>query len=168
MNDTKKKEIKKRIIKEEQKQTMRQLFFQKKISKAAGWVEIFISGLVLLAAIFFAGTLVWHLANAILHGSGDTEAFSEFIGNAFHIVIGIEFIKMLCKHNPATVVEVLMFAIARQMVVEHTSPAENLLCILGITILFAIRRFLFIEGDKEDHYQGNIAQYHLEDEKDME
>ena len=160
-----KREIREKLIKNDQKQTMKQLFYQKRISKAAGWVEIFISGLVLVAVMFFAAILVWHLANTILHGGGETEAFSEFLGSAFHIVIGIEFIKMLCKHNPATVVEVLMFAIARQMVVEHTTPAENLLCILGITILFAIRRFLFIEGDKEDRYQGNIAEYHHEEER---
>ena len=50
-----------------------------------------------------------------------------------------------------------MFAIARQMVVEHSTPLENLICIAGITVLFAIRRFLFTESDKEDHYQVNIT-----------
>lgn len=165
MNSTKEKEIKEKIIKRDYKQMLRQLFYQKKISKLAGWVEIFIAGLVLLAVTFFAGILILRLFETVFQSGGTTEGFSEFLADAFQIVIGIEFIKMLCKHNPATVVEVLMFAIARQMVVEHTSPAENLLCILGITVLFAIRRFLFIEGDEEDHYQGNIAEYRPDDDK---
>ncbi len=45
---------------------------------------------------------------------------------AFNLVICIEFVKMLCKHTPDTLVEVMMFAIARQMIVEHTeSTAES-------------------------------------------
>lgn len=145
---------------------MKQFYFQKKISRTAGWVEAFIAALVLIAVMFYAGILVWRLFQVIVAGNGDTEQFSAFLGNAFQIVIGIEFIKMLCKHTPATVVEVLMFAIARQMVVEHSSSSEKLICILGITVLFAIRRFLFIESDKEDHYQESITETYLEEREE--
>ncbi len=50
-------------------------------------------------------------------------------------MICIEFIKMLCKHMLDTLVEVLMFAIARQMIVEHTTPLENLIGISAIAVL---------------------------------
>ena len=158
--DTKEKKeilIKEKIKKKNARDIWRQLFYQKAISHTAGWVEIFISALVLVAVIFYAAALISRLFEVITTGGGDTALFSDFLGNAFQIVIGIEFIKMLCKHTPATVVEVLMFAIARQMVVEHSTPMENLICIAGITVLFAIRRFLFTESDKEDHYQVNIT-----------
>ncbi len=51
----------------------------------------------------------------------------EFVGVAFNLVICIEFVKMLCKQTPDTLVEVMMFAIARQMIVETYEPtAESL------------------------------------------
>ena len=53
---------------------------------------------------------------------------------------------MLCKHTPETVVEVLMFATARQMVVEHLLTWETLIGILGIGVLFAIRKYLFLSA----------------------
>ena len=53
---------------------------------------------------------------------------------------------MLCRHNMGSVVEVLLFAISRQMVIEHTSPVENLLMVAAIAALFLIRKFLFIPG----------------------
>lgn len=40
------------------------------------------------------------------------------------LAIALEFVKMLCKHTPSAVIDVLLFAIARQMVVEHTSTLE--------------------------------------------
>lgn len=136
---------------------MKQIRAQKKMYRAAGWIEVFVSILVLLALVVFSVGLMKEFYTVVILNYGDPQGLSEFIGSAFQIVIGVEFIKMLCKHTPATVVEVLMFAIARQMVVEHSTPLENLICIAGITVLFAIRRFLFTEGDKEDHYQENIA-----------
>ena len=55
-----------------------------------------------------------------------------------------------CKHTPDTLVEVMMFAIARQMIVEHTSPQQNLIVVLAIAILFAIKKFFFGKFDDID------------------
>ena len=51
---------------------------------------------------------------------------------------------MLCRHSMSTVVDVLMFAVARQMVIEHTTPMQNLITILSIGVLFLIRKYLFV------------------------
>lgn len=137
---------------------MAQRRVQKGIYKLSGWVEIFISIIVFAAIVIFSGGLIVDLYHIMMVSNGGMSAFTDFLGNAFQIVIGVEFIKMLCRHTPATVVEVLMFAMARQMVVEHTTPAENLLCVLGITVLFLIRRFLFTDSDRQSHYQDEISE----------
>lgn len=138
---------------------MKQRDFQKKVYKLSGWVEIFISIVLVIALLIYSAGLIKDLYDIILQGPDRMDSFTIFLGNAFQIVIGVEFIKMLCKHTPVTVVEVLMFAMARQMVVEHTTPFENLLCVLSITVLFLIRRYLFTEHDKENHYQEQIGEH---------
>ncbi len=67
------------------------------------------------------------------------------------LVVGVEFVKMLCRHSAQTVVEVLMFATARQMVVEHMKPSQTLIGVIAIAILFAIRKFLMTEDDDMAH-----------------
>ena len=64
---------------------------------------------------------------------------------------------MLCKHSPGTVVEVLLFAIARQLIVEHTSTYDNLIGIISIAILFAVRKYLFYSFDEVEKtiYRAN-------------
>lgn len=138
---------------------MKQRDFQKKVYKLSGWVEIFVSIILVIAILIYSAELVKDLYQIITQGVDGMESFTQFLGNAFQVVIGVEFIKMLCKHTPVTVVEVLMFAMARQMVVEHTTPFENLLCVLGITVLFLIRRYLFTEYDKANHYQEQIGEH---------
>lgn len=78
--------------------------------------------------------------------STGTREFHEFLENTLTLVIGIEFIKMLIKHTPGSVVEVLLFAIARHAILAGGTALENLLTICSIAVIFVIRKFIFIES----------------------
>ncbi|MEF9969327.1 MAG: transporter [Ruthenibacterium sp.] len=118
-------------------------FLRERVAFFASLIEILISVIVLIAILITGAQVVGELFGLI--GSRDQYAgFSTLIGHAFNLVIGIEFIKMLSKHTPGSAIEVLLFAIARQMVVEHTTPLENLLSIIAIALIFVIRKFLFV------------------------
>ena len=76
------------------------------------------------------------------------EAFLIFLDAVFDVVIGVEFIKMLCKPSSQNIMEVLIFLIARHMIVQKTSALEDLLSV----ILFFFRRFMLAtKPDKEQH-----------------
>ena len=51
---------------------------------------------------------------------------------------------MLCRHNMDSVIEVLMFAMTRHLIVEETSMLEGLICVVAVSILFVVRKFLFV------------------------
>lgn len=120
------------------KDTLRQ-----KIAWVASAMEIVIAIIVLLAILITGRQVVLEMLSL----AGDPNAYAEFtlfLGHAFNLVIGVEFIKMLAKHTPGSAIEVLLFAIARQMVVEHMAPVENFITIATIAGIFAIRKFLFV------------------------
>lgn len=62
--------------------------------------------------------------------------------------MAIEFLRMLSKHTVSSIIEVLLFAIARQLIVEHTNSVENLITIITIAILFGIRKYLLISSEE--------------------
>ena len=74
----------------------------------------------------------------------DSEQFTHFLELALNIVVGIEFLKMLCRHNMDAVIEVLLFTMARHLIVNQHSMVEGLLCIVAIAILFVVRKYLFV------------------------
>ena len=131
-------------------------YIQDKVLRAADILELLIGILLSISigilVIFLIGDL-----KLVIMSKNDMEVFNNFLASAFNLVIGIEFIKMLCKHTPATVIEVLLFAIARQLIVEHTSTLENLIGIISIAALFAVRKYLFYNFDETDKtvYRGN-------------
>ena len=44
-------------------------------------------------------------------------------------------------------VEILMFAVSRQVIIDHLKVWENLVAVLSIALLFVIRKFLFIHRE---------------------
>ena len=80
----------------------------------------------------------------LLLKSGNTAEFLIFLEDMFSLVVGIEFIKMLAKHSPGSSLEVLLYAIARHMIVGHESAVENLLSVVAIGLIFAVRKYFFV------------------------
>ena len=66
----------------------------------------------------------------------------NYLHNILTIVVGLEFVRMLIDMTPANTLEVLIVAIARQVIISHDNPLSNVCCVLCIAGLFAIRRFL--------------------------
>ncbi len=65
-----------------------------------------------------------------------------FLHNILTIVVGLEFVRMLIDLTPANTIEVLIVAIARQVILTHNNPWANLASVACIAGLFATRHFL--------------------------
>ena len=115
------------------------------VYRIAQLLEILVSFLV-VAAIVLSFATIFHQLGLMADDPTNADGLQDFLSTAFTVVIGVEFLKMLSRHNLSSVVEVLLFAISRQMVIAHPSPAENLLMVAAIAALFLIRKFLFIPG----------------------
>ena len=75
-------------------------------------------------------------------------SFMEFIERVFSIVIGIEFLEMLCAPTADSVIQTLIFLVARHMIVGETTPVQDLVSIVSIAILVVLRRWL--HASRED------------------
>ena len=114
---------------------------QNKIYKIAGVFELIVSIIIgLVLTIQFINFIPYIIKN--IFTGYDSNFAIHFLEESLNFVIGIEFIKMLVKHSTNNVIEVLLFAIARHIVVCNTSSMDTLLLIIAVAILFAMRKFL--------------------------
>lgn len=65
-----------------------------------------------------------------------------YLHNILTIVVGLEFVRMLIDLTPSNTTEVLIVALARQVILSHDNPLSNIASVLCIAGLFAVRRFL--------------------------
>ena len=117
------------------------------------YTEIVLSAVMLLVIITLIIPMLYNFSRIPLLDISP-EQFTEFLGNALTLLIGVEFVKMLAKHTAENLLEVLMFAIARQMVVEHLNMVETLIGVVAIAVIFAIRKYLLLKApeNKEKTY----------------
>lgn len=114
------------------------------------YLEIIFSFIILLAIAIQVIPLISQVLNLSLTESNMSE-FTTFLANALSLVVGLEFVKMLCQHTADTMLEVLMFATAREMVVEHLQTWQTLIGVVAIGSLFAIRKYLLIKHSDQEY-----------------
>ncbi len=128
---------------------------QDKMFEATYLFELLISVIVAIAVLILAIQLVIDTVNTTVFDGG-VDTLVKILDDAIILAIGAELIKMLCKHTPETIIEVLAFALARQLIVGHASVWENLATVGAIAILFGIRRFLLKPHDMVETPDGLV------------
>ena len=116
------------------------------MQKMTSYVELVLSEFLLLVVVALSVRLIAQSVPQVWSQQIDVMYYLE---SAMTLAIGIEFVKMLCTHTSETVIEILLFAISRQMIVEHLSAKETILGVGAIAGLFAVRKYLFCTIHKE-------------------
>ena len=124
------------------------IYIRKMIQSLACYVELMLS---MFLSVVIIVLIIKLMRQGIFHMWGEGLELGYYLESAMTLAIGIEFVKMLCTHTPGTIIEVLLFATSRQMIVEHLNGVETLLGIVAIAALFAVRKYLFCNFDESDH-----------------
>ena len=118
--------------------------------KKTDWIHKTLHFLEWLIAIITLVVLVGMLALEIYKMftiDGYFATIDTYLHNILTLVVGLEFVRMLLDMTPANTLEVLIVAIARQVILSHDNPLSNVASVLCIAGLFAIRRFLIPKGE---------------------
>lgn len=116
-------------------------------TEVSHYLEMVLSFILMVAMVFFAFSLISELLGFLSSKIDNDRLFEVVLSRAMSLAVGVELIKMLSKPSPGTVIEVLLFALTRQLIVDHPSMSDFLLGIIAVAVLFAIRRYLFIQFD---------------------
>lgn len=125
---------------------MRQ-FIQELVVEISHYLEIFLSVILSITMIFFAFGLIKDIPGFFSVQIDNDKLFQVVLGRAMTLAVGVELIKMLSKPSPSTVIEVLLFALTRQIIVDHPRMLDFLIGVIAVAVLFAIRRYLFVNFD---------------------
>lgn len=124
-------------------------------------LEIIIS-IVILVGFFMA--LIPIIADMPgLLSNQNQYSFEVFLNYTFTLVIGIEFVRMLVKHTPGSALQVLLFAIARHLVLDGGSGMDLLLGVVAIAGIFAVRKFLYVHSFESRDDGSAFTFFHARD-----
>lgn len=123
------------------------------IKRFCRWTEAVLSVLITIVIIISIFVMVVSLIKnpeAVESARG----FGLFLEEVLYFIVGIEMVKMLMTHRMEDVMDVLILAMARHMLVTHTSVEGTLLQIIGICLLFLVRCVIrkFSNTEKKDEW----------------
>lgn len=121
----------------------------KYLSRSIRAVEIMLAISVVVMVIINGVSFFIHSPGLLLQSSG----FQAFVDRVLLYVIGLEFAMMIIKRDPSLVIEVLIFATARKMVITMENGTDFLMATLAIFLLFSARFFLL---RKSSESKGHI------------
>lgn len=137
---------------------------KEKIDKALGKFLILLeTAIAIFSTVVLVGLLVvevYHICTepgAFLSGE---DAVTDYLHHMLTIVVGLEFVKLLMHLTPANILEVLIMAMSRGIIVSHGDALENLLSILCIVALFAAKRFLIPRSELHKEMDEEVQEPH--------
>ena len=110
--------------------------------------------MVILSVVLIGGVLVSFIQvpgyfSAIIKGEPD--ALLKLLEFAAGLIIAIELVYVIIAQNLHSVIEILMIALTREIIIKYLEMWEILVGIVGIAVLFAIKKFLLDKRDEEPH-----------------
>ena len=118
-----------------------------RIMKMTIYLELVLALFITVAIIIGMADLVKYLALILATNPIETyDVFQKFLGHILMLVVGVELVAMLVMHTPGSVIEVLLYAIARNMLLGSKGTFDFILGIASIAGIFAIRKFLFTDS----------------------
>lgn len=138
---------------------------KKMMLRVSEYLEIILAVLMTIILILAIGKMiVMEIPLIVTEGT----ALQHYLEGALTLAIAIEFVKLLCMHTAGTLIEVLLFAIARHMIVEHLTPIQMLIVVLSIALLFLVRRYLLTTHDQKGmNEQANSTHGIIQDMLDL-
>ena len=120
------------------------------IKRFATILEFFISIMLSIGILLLCLRMAFSLTN--IPNLDVWPNYNDLLDTCFNLIIGVELIRMMYHHTPDTVFEVLLFAIARHIIIDSSSIWSSLVGVCAIAVLFATRKYLFCEFDITDEF----------------
>lgn len=120
------------------------------MEKIIMWLEIVLATFIIITVILSCRDLA-----SLAYNVFTTEAMSSyellqvFLSYVLLLVVGLELALMLIKHSPGSVLEVMLYAVARKMLISSSTTSEVLIGVIALAIIFFIDKYLHTK-DKEN------------------
>lgn len=117
--------------------------FKKNLTKFTMNLELILAVFLAIAIIIGFVSVFKQLGYILETDSSHTyEVFKKFLGFILLLVVGVEMVLMLLSHSTSAILELVLFAIARKMLIYSENMTDLVLGTVAIAGVFAIKKYL--------------------------
>lgn len=121
-------------------------------SKVIIGIEMFLAALIIITVMTGAiALIVSTIQEGVAEHLLDYDNFQNILSYLLILIIGLELAIMLIQHQPSNIVDVMIYATARKMLIYSTDMVDGLIGVISIGILFIIKVALYRAKLSEDN-----------------
>src|SRR5699024_353838 len=123
--------------------------FKQRVEKSISIVETILACIILIAVVLSAKDLLSLIYDIIsTNATESSDVLQGLFSHVLIMIIGFELAITLLTHSTASILELMLYAIARKMLISSTSILDILLGTISLGILVAIDRFLIVNKEE--------------------
>ena len=117
--------------------------FRHVLVRGANHVEVVLAFLVIIGMVVGLGTVIRYIITIpTLSMEGSYDFVKKFLSMSLLLIIGIELVLMLLSHSSVAVLDLILFATARKMLVYSDTMIDILIATAAIAIVFVVKKYL--------------------------
>ncbi len=130
---------------------MKHFLLEEKFEKLTYALEMIITVLIAIGIIIGLIDLARYFSAIFVAAPSESyEIFQDFLGYALVLIVGVELMLMIINHSTKAIMELILFVIARKMLIYSHTMLDLVLGTLAIGMVFAILKFLVQNNNYED------------------
>lgn len=107
------------------------------------WIEILLAIFIAVTVLLSGKDIVVLIYKVfITEASASYEILQGLFAHILLLVVGLELALMLITHSAGNVLEVILYAIARKMLISSSNSVDILLGVISLAIIFAVDKYL--------------------------
>lgn len=123
---------------------------EKIFNKITYILEMILGGLIVVGIVLGIGNLFEFYPEIIAADIGEFyELFNDFLAYSFILIVGVELILLILNHSTMSILNLMLFIIARKMLIYSETMLDLVFGATALAIVFAIIRYL-VKTDKGD------------------
>lgn len=120
----------------------------KKLNQFAEVLELILAVIIGIAVVIGIGTAIKHIFSISNLELITYDSFKELLSYILILVIGVEFILMLLTHSATKITQLVVFVIARKMLIYGHNMLDMLLGSLAVAVIFGTLKFFSVEDEQ--------------------
>lgn len=107
------------------------------------WVEILLAFFIIVTILISIKDIVILIYDIfITDASASYDVLQGLLSHILLLAVGLELAIMLITHSPSSVLEVILYAIARKLILNSGDSIAMLLGVISIAIVFGVDKYL--------------------------
>lgn len=113
------------------------------------WIEVLLAVFIMITVIVSIKDVVILISDVFITEPNSTyNVLQGLLSHILLLVVGLELALMLISHTAGSVLEVILYAIARTMLISSTNSLDIILGVISIAMIFAIDKYLHTKDVK--------------------